>query len=378
MRPPGSERAIAAAAYGSRRSGPDSVPEGRIPEADARDGGHRPGSEAGLIGPLPCRTMRVLVTGGAGYIGSHLVDALCEEGHQIRVLDNLSTGEAANLEHRLDEIVLVNGSILDADLVDAEVGGAQLVFHLAASVGVRHIVDDPLGSLLTNIRGTENVLAACHRYWRKVVIASTSEVYGKTSKVPMSEDDDRVLGPTTVHRWSYSTAKAIDEHLAFAYAARELPMAIVRYFNSYGPRLDEKGYGSVVANFLRQALADEPITVHGDGGQSRCFTYIDDTVRGTLLAGFTHEAEGRVFNLGNTRETTIRGLAEMIRDAVGSSSEIVTTDYETYYGPGFEDTRRRVPDVTRARDILNWEPQVSLEDGLARTIEWWQKVHANG
>lgn len=319
--------------------------------------------------------MRVLVTGGAGYIGSHLVDALLEERHEVRVIDNLTTGKVANLEHCLDQISLVNGSILEADLVESEVADAQLVFHLAAAVGVRHIVDDPLGSLLTNTRGTEHVLAACHRHWRKVVVASTSEVYGKTSKVPMSEDDDRVLGPTTVHRWSYSTAKAIDEHLAFAYAAHELPIVIVRYFNSYGPRLDERGYGSVVANFLRQALAGEALTVHGDGAQSRCFTYIDDTVRGTLLAGLTPEAEGMVFNLGSTRETTIRELAELIREAVGSSSEIVNTSYESYYGPGFEDTRRRIPDVTRAREILNWEPAVSLEDGLARTIDWWEKTH---
>jgi UDP-glucose 4-epimerase len=319
--------------------------------------------------------VRVLVTGGAGYIGSHLVDALCDAGHEVRVLDNLSTGKAANLQHRLDEIRLVNGSILDAPLVEREVEWAQIVFHLAAAVGVRHIVDDPLTSLLTNTRGTEIVLTACFRNWRKVVVASTSEVYGKTSKVPMCEDDDRVLGPTTVHRWSYSSAKAIDEHLAFAFAANSLPVTIVRYFNSYGPRLDERGYGSVVANFIRQARAGEPLTVHGDGQQSRCFTYIDDTVRGTLLTGFTPEAEGQVFNLGSTRETTILELAETIKAALGSSSPIESTPYEEYYGPGFEDTRRRVPDVTRAREVLDWEPQVALEDGLAHTIEWWQKTH---
>lgn len=320
--------------------------------------------------------MRVLVTGGAGYIGSHLVDALCDDGHDVRVLDDLSTGKMDNVAHRLDDIHMVNGSVLDADLVDEEVEQAQLVFHLAAVVGVRHIVVDPLASILTNTRGTEHVLASCFRYWRKVVVASTSEVYGKTDKVPMVEDDDRVLGPTTVHRWSYSTSKAIDEHLALAYAAHELPVVIVRYFNSYGPRIDERGYGSVVANFLRQALAGEPLTVHGDGQQTRCFTYIDDTVRGTLLSGFTPEAEGSVFNLGATRELSIRAIAEMIRAAVGSESEITPTSYESYYGPGFEDTRRRVPDVTRAREILAWEPEVALEDGLARTIEWWHKTNA--
>lgn len=321
--------------------------------------------------------MRVLVTGGAGYIGSHLVDALCAAGHEVTVLDNLTTGRAANLAERLDHIRFINGSILEADLVEREVQHAHLVFHLAAAVGVRHIVEDPLESLLVNTRGTENVLASCFRHWKKVVVTSTSEVYGKTAKVPMCEDDDRVLGPTTVHRWSYSTAKAIDEHLAFAYSARGLPVVIVRYFNSYGPRLDEKGYGSVVANFLRQALAGQPLTVHGDGSQTRCFTYIDDTVRGTLLAGVTPEVHGKVVNLGSTRETSIRELAETIRDFVGSSSVVQPTSYEAYYGPGFEDTRRRVPDITRARELLGWEPEVPLEDGLARTIEWWQKRRGN-
>lgn len=319
--------------------------------------------------------MRILVTGGAGYIGSHLVDALCDTGHDVRVLDDLSTGRVENIAHRLDEIHLVNGSVLDAALIDHEVEQAQLVFHLAATVGVRHIVDDPLASILTNTRGTEHVLGAGFRYWRKVVVASTSEIYGKTSKVPMREGDDRVLGPTTVHRWSYATSKAIDEHLTLAYAAHDLPVVIVRYFNSYGPRLDERGYGSVIANFLRQALAGEPLTVHGDGGQSRCFTYIDDTVRGTMLAGFTPEAEGSVFNLGSMRETTIRELADMIRTTVGSTSEISLTPYESYYGPGFEDTRRRVPDLTHTREVLDWEPRIDLEEGLARTIEWWQKTH---
>ncbi len=318
--------------------------------------------------------MRVLVTGGAGYIGSHLVNALCDAGHEVRVLDDLSTGKVSNLSQNLDDVHLVNGSILDASIVDREVEASQLVFHLAAAVGVRHIVDDPLSSLLVNTRGTENVLSACFRYWRKVLVASTSEVYGKTPKVPMREDDDRLLGPTTINRWSYSTAKAIDEHLALAYSAKSLPIVVVRYFNSFGPRLDERGYGSVVANFLRQATLGEPLTVHGDGGQSRCFTYIDDTVRGTMLAGFTREAEGMIFNLGSTRETTILELAQLIKAAVGSDSPIEPTPYETYYGPGFEDTRRRVPDVSRAREVLDWEARVPLEEGLDRTIEWWQKA----
>ena len=208
---------------------------------------------------------RILITGGAGYIGSHLVDHLVEAGHQLTVLDNLTTGNIRNIEHRMPDIRFVNASILDEETLDREVREAEVVFHLAAAVGVRHIVDAPLEALLVNTRGTENVLAACFKHWRRVLFASTSEVYGHTAKIPMSEDDDRVLGPTTVHRWSYATAKAVDEHLALAYAAHGLPVSIVRYFNSYGPRLDSRGYGSVLANFIRQALAGEPLTVHGDG-----------------------------------------------------------------------------------------------------------------
>ncbi len=320
--------------------------------------------------------MNVLVTGGAGYIGSHLVDKLCDTGYEVTVLDNLSTGRVANIAHRLKDIRFVNASIMDAAAVATEIERAQLVFHLAAAVGVRHIVDAPLESLLVNTRGTENVLSSCFKFWRPVVLASTSEVYGKTSRIPMQEDDDRVLGATTVHRWSYSTAKAIDEHLALAYSAHGLPVTIVRYFNSYGPRLDERGYGSVVANLLRQALAGEPLTVHGDGQQSRCFTYVDDTVEGTYLAGFTPEVRGQVINLGNPTETTINELAETIRTLVGSCSPIRYTPYREYYGPGFEDTRRRVPDISRARDLLGWDPKVTLLEGLDHTVAWWHKTHS--
>jgi UDP-glucose 4-epimerase len=316
---------------------------------------------------------RILVTGGAGYIGSHLVDHLLDAGHEVTVIDNLATGNVRNIRHRLSQIRFINASILDEDVIDREVRDTEVVFHLAAAVGVRHIVDAPLQSLLVNTRGTENVLAACFRYWRRVLLASTSEVYGHTTKIPMHEDDDRVLGPTTVHRWSYSTAKAIDEHLALAYAAHGLPVSIVRYFNSYGPRLDPKGYGSVVANFIRHALAGTPMTVHGDGQQSRCFTYVDDTVRGTAAAGLEDAAIGEIINLGNPREITIRELAEMIRAYVGSDSPVELASYESYYGPGFADTRRRVPDVTKAKELLHWEPTVALEEGLQHTFDWCKK-----
>jgi UDP-glucose 4-epimerase len=267
--------------------------------------------------------------------------------------------------------------VLDARLVSTCVADADLVFHLAAAVGVRHIVDRPLPSLLVNIQGSENVFAACAGHQRKVVLASSSEVYGKTASLPMRETDDRVLGPTTVARWSYSTAKAIDEHLALAHATEGLRVAIVRYFNSYGPRIDPRGYGSVMAHFIRQSLAGEPITVHGDGRQTRTFTYVSDMARGTYLAGVTDAADGMVLNLGARVETSVLELAELIRDATASASPITHVSYEDAYGPGFEDTRRRVPDISRAEQILGWAPEVELTEGLQRTISWW-RTHLGG
>ena len=316
--------------------------------------------------------MKILVTGGAGYIGSHLVDRLLSRDEEIFVIDDLSTGKTANIRPHLDcgNFHFLNDTILNVGLLDHLVSQVDLVYHLAALVGVKHVVRDPLAAIKTNVTGTEVVLDAAFTHWKKVVLASTSEIYGKSDKIPFHEEDDRVLGPTNVGRWSYSTSKAIDEHFAFAYAAKGLPITIVRYFNSYGPRLDEKGYGSVVANFVRQALRDEPITVHGDGLQSRCFTYIDDTVEGTILAGEVKPGEGLVFNIGDDSETTILDLAAMIKRLTGSRSEIVFVPYREYYGEGFEDTRRRVPSIERARQVLGFVPKVKLEDGLVRTIAW--------
>ncbi len=316
--------------------------------------------------------MKILVTGGAGYIGSHLVDHLLSRGDEVFAIDNLSTGNIANIQTHLgqDHFHFVNDMILNENLLDLLVSQVDLVYHLAAIVGVKNVVADPLAAIKTNVTGTEVVLNAAFKYWKKVVLASTSEIYGKSAKIPFHEDDDRVLGPTTVGRWSYSTSKAIDEHFAFAYAAKGLPMAIVRYFNSYGPRLDEKGYGSVVANFVRQALKGEPITVHGDGLQSRCFTYIDGPVGGTVLAGEVKAGEGSVFNIGSDAETTILDLALAIKRLSGSRSEIVFVPYRAYYGEGFEDTRRRVPSIDRAREVLGFVPKVEFEEGLMRTIAW--------
>jgi UDP-glucose 4-epimerase len=315
--------------------------------------------------------VRTLVTGGAGFIGSHLVDRLSARGDEVDVLDDLSTGRMSNLEQQRDNprVRVTQGSILDEDRVENLVSHCDRVFHLAAAVGVAHIVNNPLGSLLVNSRGTENVLAASARHRRKVLIASSSEVYGKTESIPMHEDDDRILGSTMVHRWSYATAKALDEHLALAYARDGLRAVIVRYFNIYGPRMDPRGYGSVMANFLQQASTGEDVTVYGDGLQQRCFTFVDDCVEGTMLAMETDGAESQAFNIGDpTSETTILDLARLIVDVTGSASAISHLSYEERFGTGFEDTRRRVPAVERARERLGWTATVGLAEGLRRTL----------
>ena len=320
--------------------------------------------------------MRVLVTGGAGYIGSHLVDRLVHLGHNVTVIDDLSTGSLQNLDGAQPHIAFVEGSILDEALVERLVRDTDVVFHLAAAVGVGHIVEKPLASLITNVRGAEHVIGAAMAYDKRLLVASTSEIYGKTKKMPMSEDDDRVLGSTTIARWGYSTAKAIDEHLALAHAAEGRRVSVVRYFNSYGPRLDPRGYGSVVANLMRQALNNEPLTVHGDGTQTRCFTYVTDTVECTVRAGLDDGAQGLVFNVGNDRETTILELARKIIALTGSRSDVSFVSYEARYGKGFEDTVRRVPDVRRARDVLNFSARIDLDEGLQRTLTWFRQLTA--
>src|SRR3990172_4515126 len=316
--------------------------------------------------------MRVLVTGGAGYIGSHLVDALLKRGDEVLVVDNLSTGKIENIRHLLGQPAFhfINDSILNEPLLERFVPAMDRIFHLAAAVGVRNILQDPLAAINTNVRGTEVVLGLAFKYWKRLVLASTSEIYGKASHVPFREDDDRVLGSTAVGRWSYSMSKAIDEHFAFAYAVKGLPVTIVRYFNSYGPRLDEGGYGSVVANFLRQALKGEPLTVHGDGEQTRCFTYVTDTVAGTVRAGEVRAGEGEAFNIGHTVETSILGLARAVKAATRSKSKIVFVPHESYYGRGFEDTPRRVPSIEKARRLLGFRPRGGLRQGLRRTAAW--------
>ena len=319
--------------------------------------------------------MRVLVTGGAGFIGSHLVGGLLADGHDVTIVDDLSTGKEQNIAHcrSVPGFRFVKGDILDEDLMEGLVRDSEMIYHLAALVGVKHVVDDPLKCMVNNVRGTEVVLALAQRFGCRVLFASTSEVFGLNLEVPWAEDDNRVLGSTRVARWSYATAKALDEHLCFAYHERGLPVSIVRYFNAYGPRLEPRGYGSVVAKFIGQALRGEPLTVHGDGRQTRCFTFVKDSVRGTMLAGTSKAALGEAFNLARDQEVTILDLAKLIISLVGSSSEIVMIPYSQAYGEGFEDTRRRLPDVSKAKAVLGFEARVSLDDGLRRTITWFRE-----
>lgn len=312
--------------------------------------------------------MRYLITGGAGFIGSHLAEALLADGHEVVVLDNLSTGRSKNLAEVGDRIRFVHGSVLDSLLVDDLVSAADVVVHLAAAVGVQLIVDRPLHSLITNIRGSETVLEAAHRYRRKVLLASTSEVYGKGSGRAFAEEDDRVLGSTKISRWSYSTSKAVDEVLAFAYhRERGLPTVVVRLFNTVGPR-QSAAYGMVLPRLVEQAIAGRPLTVYGDGRQTRCFCHVTDVVMALLALVEEPTAEGDVFNVGSTEEVSILQLAHRVIAATGSSSSVRFVPYEQAYEQGFEDMRRRVPDISKIRDAVGWEPRRTLNEILSEVV----------
>lgn len=305
--------------------------------------------------------MRYLVTGGAGFIGSHFVDSVVADGHEVTVVDNLSTGRLKNLDQSEGSVRFVQGSILDPLLVDDLVQGADVVVHLAAAVGVRLIVERPLHSFITNIKGSENVLEAAHRYRKKVLLASTSEIYGKNMHGPFKEDDDRVLGSNKIARWGYSTSKAVDEILAFAYhRERGLPTIVVRLFNTVGPR-QTAAYGMVIPNLVQQALAGRPLTVHGDGRQTRCFCHVLDVVDALKLLLDEPRAHGEVFNVGSTEEVSILELAERIIRATGSSSSVTMVPYEKAWDEGFEDMRRRVPDISRVQSLVEWQPRRDLD-----------------
>ena len=308
--------------------------------------------------------MRILITGGAGFVGSHLADELLRRGHRIHVLDDLSTGAIDNIRHLKQNPAFeyTIESCRNAPLVAELVDSADIVYHLAAAVGVELIVESPVRTIETNVHTTEVVLAAAGKKKKPVFVASTSEVYGKSTALPFQEDGDLLLGPTFKGRWSYACSKAIDEFLALAYwKERGLPTVIGRMFNTVGPRQTGR-YGMVIPNFVRQAIAGQPIRVFGDGTQSRCFCHVHDVVG--ALAGLMERDDlyGEVFNIGSESEITIRALATRVRDLVGGDASISYVPYDEAYEEGFEDLQRRVPDITKIRSVLGWEPTKSLDE----------------
>jgi UDP-glucose 4-epimerase len=314
--------------------------------------------------------MKILVTGGAGFIGSHLCEALLKNGHDVWALDDLSTGRVENLAsfQRHPRFRFLEGNVMDAALVRGLVAQCDRVFHLAAAVGVKYVLEHPLRSLITNIRGTEVVLEAADEHSRKIMLFSSSEVYGKGVSVPFSEDDDRVMGPTHKLRWSYACGKAVDECLAQAYyQQRRLPVVVVRCFNTCGPR-QSAAYGMVIPNMIERALRDQPILVYGDGGQSRCFSAVSDVVRGAILLSESTETDGEVYNVGTEEEISIDDLAQRIRRVCGSNSTIEHVAYEDVYGDSFEDMRRRVPDLRKIRRAVGYRPEVTLDQLLEITV----------
>jgi len=311
--------------------------------------------------------MRILVTGGAGFIGSHLCEQLITDGHLVTVLDTAATGRMSNLSGVIEspKIQVIEGSILATNVLNPLIDQTDYVFHLAAAVGVFNIVNNPLASLLTNIRGTENVLEAAHASNTPVFLTSSSEVYGKNISDSLKESDDRILGSPVTLRWSYSEAKAIDESLAYAYhVEKQLEIRIVRFFNTVGPR-QLGAYGMVVPRFVKAALANEPITIYGDGKQTRCFAHVYDVTDAILAVAFAGNTIGKVINIGNNVEISINDLAQKIIDETGSKSEIVYIPYEEAYGDGFEDMERRVPNIDLINELVGWKPKRDLSTVIA-------------
>ncbi len=316
--------------------------------------------------------MKVLITGGAGFIGSHLTDALLAQGDRVTIIDDLSTGRMENLAHvrQHPNFHFAIETIMNETVMDRLVSECDVIYHLASAVGVELIVSSPVEVIERCVLGSETVLKIANRYKRKVLITSTSEVYGKSTKVPFSEDDDRLLGPTTKSRWSYSCSKAIDEFLALAYFKEKgLPVVLVRLFNTVGPRQTGQ-YGMVVPRFIKQAMEGRDLTVYGDGSQSRCFGYVGDVV-GALIKLMNHaQAVGQIFNIGNTQEVTIMELAQRVLALTGSNSKIKLVPYEEAYEQGFEDMARRVPDLTKIKTLISYQPQVDLTGIITRIHEY--------
>ena len=318
--------------------------------------------------------MKILITGGAGFLGSHLTDALLARGDDVTILDIVGD---LKVRHHLGKprFHYIRDTVLNAEILESLILKSDLVYHLAAVVGVEHYVADPYEVLNVNINGTQAVLKLAYKYNRKVVFSSTSEVYGRNPRVPFCEDDDRVLGSTRIDRWCYSTSKAAAEHFCFAYHRLGLPVVILRYFNVYGPRLDKIDVGRVITIFMGQVLRGDPVTVIGDGSQTRCFTYIDDAIRATVESGMNDRAVGEIFNVGSDVETSILELAETMIRIAGSPSKVVFVPQEAVYGESYEDVPRRVPCVKRTQEILGVEAETPLEKGLRQTIDWFKAGH---
>jgi UDP-glucose 4-epimerase len=317
--------------------------------------------------------MRIMITGGAGFLGSHLADAFIARGDEVFVLD---TGSIAKVRHLLNNSRFhsVHDSIFNLELIDSLVAKSDLVYHLAAVVGVEHYVGDPYETLNVNVNGTQNILKAAYKYNKKVVFSSTSEVYGRNPKVPWREDDDRVLGATSIDRWCYSTSKAVGEHFFFAYHKLGLPMTIMRYFNVYGPRLDKVDVGRLFTIFMGQLLRGVDLTVIGDGQQTRCFTYVTDAVAATIQAGINPAADGQAINIGVNVETTVLEFAKLMLELYGETkSKIKFVTQEEVYGNSYEDIPRRVPDNTKMLKLLGVTPKISLREGVQLSMDWFRK-----
>lgn len=323
--------------------------------------------------------MRALITGGAGFIGSHLSEALLAEGHSVMVVDDLSTGRFENIKPltTTPNFKFAIETITNETVMDRLVSECDIIFHLAAAVGVELIVQSPVRTIETNIMGSEMVLRTARRYGKKVLIASTSELYGKSESIPFKEDADSVFGPTIRSRWSYAVSKAVDEFLALAYyQEKNLPVVIFRLFNTIGPR--QRGrYGMVVPRFVRQALAGDALTVYDDGKQSRCFCNVQDVVRGIVGLAAKPEAEGQVYNIGSSEEISILELARRVKARTDSKSEIILVPYEEAHAAGFEDMRRRVPDTTKINHLIGWKPTIPLDQTLDQIIAFYRDEGRN-
>lgn len=318
--------------------------------------------------------MKILITGGAGFIGSHLAEKLLLAKHSVHVIDNLSTGEFSNIRGLANNpnFSYTIDSILNIEILEKLISECDQVYHMAAAVGVKYIIDNPLQSLKTNVGGTENVLELANKHKKKVLVTSTSEIYGKSNKIPFKEEDDRILGSTHISRWSYSSAKAIDEFLALAYhREKKLPMVIVRCFNTVGPRQTGQ-YGMVIPKFVKNSLLNHPLTVYGDGKQTRCFADVDDVTNGIIALMNTKEAEGKIFNIGNDQEISIEDLAKKIKKMTNSKSKIEYIKYEDAYEEGFEDMRFRKPDLTKIKTLINYTPHKNLDRILERIIRYFE------